>query len=83
MDFGVVAVLQLCFGFPSFGRCSGAPNGWSLVYSICGMRVFFWFDLWGVGRLDSSSGACSLWVLGGGALVTTVCRDMGIYVFFN
>ena len=31
LDFGVVAVLWLCFGFLSFGHCSGALNGWSLV----------------------------------------------------
>ena len=56
VDFGVVAVLRPCFRFLSFGLCSGAPNGWSLVYSISGMRVFFRFDPRGVGKLDSSSG---------------------------
>ena len=62
MDFGVVAVLHPCFGFLSFGYCSGAPNGWSLVYSIFGMRVFFRLDPRGVGRWILPLGG--LWLLG-------------------
>ena len=82
VDFGVVAVLQPCFGSLSFGRCSGALNGWSLVNAICGMRVFFRFGSSGNGEVGFFLfGACSFWVLGGGALVAAVCRDMGIYGF--
>ena len=51
VDFGVVAVLQPCFGFLSFGCCSAALNGWSLVDSICEIRVFFWFGSSGSGEV--------------------------------
>ena len=87
VDFGVAAVLRPCFGFLSFGRCSRVLNGWNLVNSICGMRVFFRFGSSGSSEVRFFLwGACGFWVSGGGALVAAVnvCRDMGIYgVFFG
>ena len=36
VDFGVVAVLRLCFGFLSFGRCSGARMGGAWLIASVG-----------------------------------------------
>ena len=65
VDFGVVAVLRLCFGLLSFAHCSGALNGWSLVNSICGMMMFFRFGSSGSSEVGFFLwGACGFWVLG-------------------
>ena len=70
IGFWVVAVLQPHFGFLSIGCHFGALSGRSLINSVCGMGVFFWFGSPGVGKSDSSSGGLQLscfgrWSIGG------------------
>ena len=72
-----LAVLRVFIIFVSFWG-----SEWSLVNSVHGMGVFFGLDPWRVERSDSSSGGLQLSGFGGGALVATGCRDVGISVLF-